>query len=327
MNLHTAGGRAGRLLLAGSLPRSSWRCRPLLASSLWPCFNRKQKVLWQQEGATFAGTNAATVAAPAQTPSAVSAWCVCHCPVLLPRVPSGPLLRGHAAGCAVSRCRCGTGCAWVTVWSWSCPVFISSELCGSSGDSGAIRSCPTSPGGPAVLGELLAGCSCCGLAIPASLREEGRRMGLLAGSNVGDGCTGMGRRVNWCTSNGCRMGTCLCPSSLLFPVSGHLHSSQRGWMQHPEHPAQGRSDSSEERTQRWEQPLPRCVAGQCQGAAARLARRRGGTMQTPQQCLDFTSPSSACSGSPGWRPGWRLAAARLPARGGLSEDSFSACTL
>lgn len=108
MNLHTAGGRAGRLLLAGRLPRYSWRCRSILASSLWPCFNRKQKVLWQQEGTTSASTNSAMPVAPARAPSATSARCLCHCPVLGPSGPP-PSMTTHTGKAAPCCPVCDTG--------------------------------------------------------------------------------------------------------------------------------------------------------------------------------------------------------------------------
>lgn len=262
MNLHTAGGRAGRLLLAGRLPRYSWHCRSILASLLWPCFNGKQKVLWQQEGTTSASTSSAMAAAPAQTLSATSAWCLCRWPVLLPRVPSGPspptaTHAGEAAPCCAARhasswCRCGAGCARIVMWS--CLAFVPFELCCSLVDSSPIRSCPNISRRSS---SSLRGCRVVGRDVHVMVlryqhhckgeQEEVCRVGLLAGSGVRDECTGAGRRINWCTSNGCRTGACPCPSYPLLLVSGHLGLSRRGWMLHPEHPAQGGSGSSEGR--------------------------------------------------------------------------------
>lgn len=177
MNLHTAGGRAGRLLLAGRLPRYSWCCRSLLASLLWPCFVRKQQVLWQHEGTTSTSTGSAM-------PSPTSAWCSCHCPVLLPRVPSGPsppmaTHAGKAAPCCAAghaSSWCGAGCARIAMWS--CPAFISFELCCSFVDSSPIKSCPnisrrssSSLRGCGVVGS---GVPRGGFVLPASLRKSER---------------------------------------------------------------------------------------------------------------------------------------------------------
>lgn len=63
-------------------------------------------------------------------------------------------------------------------------------------------------------------------------------------------------------------------------------------------------------------------------SCGQAGQQRGGMMRMCRQCLVFTSPSSlVCGGSLGWCPGCIPAAARLPARGGLPEASFSACTL
>lgn len=114
MNVHTAGGRAGRLLLAGRAPRYSWRRGAVLVSSLWPCLNRKQGVLGQQEGATCVqgrGQSPSGERLPHQRSTQ-------HSPLCLPTVPLRPLCSprtpgaGRASPGSTAWCRGTAGCAW-----------------------------------------------------------------------------------------------------------------------------------------------------------------------------------------------------------------------
>lgn len=149
MNLHTAGGRAGRLLLAGSLPRYSWHCRSILASSLWPCFNRKQKVLCSQEGTAPASAGdggTGTNRLPCRHHGPVPALSSLLSPSALLSWPH----RGQAAP-AVLREHIQLVLGWRGWVVWHCPLrFLSSGLFFTGLPSGAA---PTSPGVPAALSE------------------------------------------------------------------------------------------------------------------------------------------------------------------------------
>lgn len=69
----------------------------------------------------------------------------------------------------------------------------------------------------------------CATSIVAKEQEEAHRAGQPAGSGVGSECTGAGRRINWCTSNGCRSRARPCSSSPSSPGERRpAHPSRAG---------------------------------------------------------------------------------------------------
>lgn len=215
---------------------------------------------------------------------------------------------------------------------WSCPAFISFELCCSLVSSSPIKSCPnisrrssSSLRGCGVVGS---GVPRCGFVLPASLRKSKRRHTEQVsprGAALEVSVLGRGGELTGAPVMGVGVGHVPALLPLLLLVSGDrlipagLDATSRT------------ASTGRERLQRREKITPGAILAaawsvvaprSCGQAGPAVGRHDGNVPAMPGFHL-----SLFLRGSPGWRPGCIPAAARLPARGGLSEASFSACTV